>query len=56
MKPDLTLARVREARRRISEKCDHDPKRLVEYYLKLQEQQRDRVFVLRKPEPPNGAT
>jgi hypothetical protein len=40
MKPDFpadpTVARIREARRRISEKCGHDPKNLVEYYMKLQ--------------------
>jgi len=36
MKPDPTIARIRQARHRISEKCGHDPKRLVEYYTKLQ--------------------
>jgi len=54
MKPDPGLARVREARHRISEKCDHDPKRLVEYYLELQEQYRGRTFVPRKPERSSG--
>ena len=42
MKSDLpvdpTIARIREARHCISEKCGHDPKRLVEYYMKLQEE------------------
>ena len=38
MKPDPTIARIREARHRISEQCGHDPKRLVEYYMKLQEE------------------
>jgi len=33
---DPTIDRIREARRRISEKCGNDPKRLVEYYMKLQ--------------------
>ena len=38
MKPDPTIAKIREARHRISEKCGHDPKKLVEYYMKLQEE------------------
>ena len=39
MLPDPTIARIREARHRISEKCGHDPRKLVEYYLALQEEQ-----------------
>lgn len=35
---DPTIARIREARHRISEKCGHDPKKLVEYYKQLQEE------------------
>jgi len=38
MNPDPTLARIREARRRISQKCGHDPEKLVRYYMKLQEE------------------
>jgi hypothetical protein len=38
MNPDPTIARIREVRHRISEKCGHDPKRLVEYYMKLQKE------------------
>ena len=38
MKPDPTIARIREARHRISEKCGHDTKKLVEYYMRLQEE------------------
>lgn len=38
MQPDPTLARICEARHQISEKCGHDPKKLVEYYMKLQEE------------------
>ena len=45
MQPDPTLARIREARRRISEKCGHDPKRLVEYYIQLQEREYADWFV-----------
>ena len=36
MQPDSTIARIRQARHRISEKCGHDPEKLVEYYMKLQ--------------------
>jgi hypothetical protein len=38
MNPDPTIARIREARHQISEKCGHDPKKLVEYYMKLQKE------------------
>ncbi len=52
MKPDPTIARVREARHRISEQCGHDPKRLVEYYMKLQEEKyADRLVRPAKPQP-----
>ena len=43
MSPDSTLARIREVRHQISEQCGHDPKRLVEYYMKVQEQYADRL-------------
>ncbi len=54
MKPDFptdpTIERIREARRSISEKCGHDPKRLVEYYKKLQEEKyADRLVRPTKP-------
>lgn len=50
MLPDPTIARVREARHRISERFGHDPKRLVEYYMKLQEQDEFRDRLIRSPE------
>lgn len=34
---DPTISRVRETRHLISERCGHDPRRLVAYYLRLQE-------------------
>ncbi len=53
MKPnysDPVVDEIREVRHRISERFDHDPARLVAYYLELQEQYRDRLI---KPgEPP----
>jgi hypothetical protein len=41
---DLPINEIRELRRRISERFDHDPARLVAYYIKLQEQFRDRLI------------
>jgi hypothetical protein len=52
MNPDPVIARIREARHRISEKCGHDPKKLVEYYMKLQEEKyADRLVRPAKPQP-----
>jgi hypothetical protein len=44
MKDDPTIARIREARHKISERCGHDAKRLVEHYMKLQERHRERLL------------
>ncbi|HUT12227.1 MAG TPA: hypothetical protein VMY42_17140 [Thermoguttaceae bacterium] len=58
MIPDSPLVRVRKARCRISEECGHDPKRLVEYYMKLQERHRDRLVrstdIQSKRKPPDS--
>jgi hypothetical protein len=43
MRDDPTIAAVREARHRISESVDHDPKKLVEYYRQLQQRHRERL-------------
>ncbi len=40
---DPVIDEIREVRRRISARVDHDPARLVAYYMKLQEQYRDRL-------------
>jgi hypothetical protein len=44
MKNDPPIDEIREVRRRISARFDHDPARLVDYYVKLQEQYRDRLI------------
>ena len=36
MKEDPTIERIRKTRHEISEKCDHDPKKIIEYYKKFQ--------------------
>ncbi len=41
---DQPIDEIRELRRRISARFDHDPARLVAYYVKLQEQYRDRLI------------
>jgi len=38
---DQPIDEIRELRRRISARFDHDPARLVAYYVHLQEQYRD---------------
>ncbi len=48
--PDPPVDEVREVRRQISERVGHDPVRLVNYYIELQEQYRDRLL-----EPPSAS-
>jgi hypothetical protein len=43
MKDDPAIAAIREARHKISASVDHDPRRLVEHYRKLQQRHRDRL-------------
>ncbi len=47
MKNDPTIARIRKARHEISAAVGHDPKRLVDYYVRLQERHRDRLVAKR---------
>ena len=37
------LEQIRAARHRISERFDHDPRKLVEYYIELQQEYEDRL-------------
>lgn len=41
---DPVVEEVREPRRRASLACGHDPARLVEYYMRLQERYKDRLL------------
>ncbi|MBI3407582.1 MAG: hypothetical protein HY040_04410 [Planctomycetes bacterium] len=41
---DPVIDEVREIRRRISQRFDHDPARLVAYYIQMQEIYRDRMI------------
>ncbi len=42
---DPAIDEVRDARRRISQRVDHDPARLVSYYMELQEKYQERLLV-----------
>ena len=35
MENDPIIDQIREVRHRISEQCEHDPKKMVEYYMNL---------------------
>ena len=51
MKPsqsDPVLDEIREVRHRISARFDHDPERLVAYYVELQRRYQDRLFEVEK--------
>jgi hypothetical protein len=41
---DAVIDEVREVRRRISARFDHDPKKLVEHYIDLQERHGERLI------------
>jgi hypothetical protein len=41
---DPVIAEIREVRHRISARFDHDPARLVTYYMELQKQYQDRLI------------
>jgi hypothetical protein len=52
MKSDPIIDQIREVRHRISEEFGHDPARLVEHYMKLQEEKHaDRLVRPVKPQP-----
>ena len=36
MQEDQAIAEIREVRRRISEECNHDPRKVITYYKELQ--------------------
>ena len=44
MDRDPAIERVREVRHRISARFDHDPERLVRYYMELQREFRGRII------------
>ncbi len=46
---DPVIDEVREVRHRISARVDHDPAKLVEYYMNFQQQYRDRLVDTSQP-------
>ena len=42
LKDDPVIERIRETRHQISEEFNHDPQRIIEYYLRLQEKKEAR--------------
>ncbi len=43
MKDDPAIAEIREVRHRISAEHDHDPRKVVDYYIEMQKQYRERL-------------
>jgi hypothetical protein len=41
---DAVIDEIRKVRQSISARFDHDPTRLVDYYMKLQERHRERLI------------
>lgn len=42
-KDDPTIERIREARHKISEEHNHDPQKVVEYYIELQKKYKRQI-------------
>ena len=56
MKTDPTVDRIRQTRHAISVQCNHDPRELVAYYMKYQENYKKRfVKSLRVTQPSSSA-
>ncbi len=44
MEEDPVISRIREVRHQISEECEHDPRKLVNYYRDLQRKHVERML------------
>jgi len=44
MRTDPTIDRIRKIRHEISEECNHDTRKIVEYYMKYQQNYADRLI------------
>ncbi|MEK7264330.1 MAG: hypothetical protein AAB071_07465 [Bacteroidota bacterium] len=44
LKDDPTITRIRETRHKISEQFQHDPKKLIEHYIELQQKHKERLL------------
>ena len=45
MKQDKTIERIRKVRHEISKKFDHNPRKLVEHYIKMQARHKSRTVL-----------
>ncbi len=52
---DPTVDEIREVRRQISARFNNDPARLVEHYLRFQEQFRERLLGTANVDNPTGS-
>ena len=41
---DVTIAQIRQVRHRISERLGHDPRRVIAYYMELQQLYAERIL------------
>ncbi len=39
-----TIKRIRDSRRRISENFNHNPKKIIEYYIEIQKKHKERLL------------
>ncbi|MBS1257101.1 MAG: hypothetical protein MAG551_00136 [Candidatus Scalindua arabica] len=39
-----TIKRIRDSRHRISGKFDHDPQKIIEYYIEIQKKHKERLL------------
>jgi hypothetical protein len=44
MRTDPTIERIRKIRHEISEECNHDTRKIVEYYIEYQQKYADRLM------------
>jgi hypothetical protein len=44
MRTDPTIDRIRKIRHEISEECNHDTRKIIEYYMKYQQKYADRLM------------
>jgi hypothetical protein len=44
MRDDPAIAKIREVRHQISAEHDHDPRKVVEYYIEMQKQYQARLI------------
>ena len=51
---DPVIDEIREVRRRISARVDHEPARLVAYYIELQKRYEDRLVAAERAAGPAG--